>query len=91
MKLLIFGGTTEGREIAEWCAANDIFADVSVTTDYGARLLGSSRSLNVFTGKLDCAEMKTLIGAGNYAAVIDATHPYATEATSNIRKALFLF
>ncbi|MBR5089738.1 MAG: precorrin-6A reductase [Ruminiclostridium sp.] len=87
MKLLIFGGTTEGRELSEWCAANGIFADVSVTTDYGARLLGNGEFLNVFTGKLACGEMKTLIGAGDYAAVIDATHPYATEATANIREA----
>ena len=86
-KILIFGGTTEGRELAEWCAVNGIFADVSVTTDYGARLLGSGKMLNVFTGKLDSPEMKTLIEAGNYAAVIDATHPYATEATANIRTA----
>lgn len=86
-KILIFGGTTEGRELAEWCAANGIRADVSVTTDYGARLLGSGEMLNVFTGKLDCGEMKTLINAGDYAAVIDATHPYATEATANIHEA----
>ena len=87
MKILIFGGTTEGRELSEWCAANRIHADVSVTTDYGARLLGSGGFLNVFTGRLDRAEMKTLIGAGGYAAVIDATHPYAAEATANIRGA----
>ncbi|MBQ9383756.1 MAG: precorrin-6A reductase [Ruminiclostridium sp.] len=86
-KILIFGGTTEGRELAQWCASNGIHADVSVTTDYGARLLGSGEMLNVFTGKLDCGEMKTLITAGNYAAVVDATHPYATEATANIRAA----
>lgn len=84
MKLLIFGGTTEGRELAEWCAEKLISADVSVTTDYGARLLGSGGYLNVFTGKLDRAEMKTLISAGSYDAVIDATHPYAVEATANI-------
>lgn len=87
MKLLIFGGTTEGRELSEWCAGKGIRTDVSVTTDYGARLLGSSEFLNIFTGKLDRSEMKTLIASGNYEAVIDATHPYATEATANIRSA----
>jgi len=86
-KILIFGGTTEGREFAQWCVSNGISADVSVTTDYGARLLGNGEMLNVFTGKLDCGEMKSLINAGNYAAVIDATHPYAAEATANIREA----
>lgn len=86
-KLLIFGGTTEGRELSEWCAGNGIYADVSVTTDYGARLLGNGELLNVFTGKLDRAEMKTLIVSENCDAVIDATHPYATEATANIKAA----
>ena len=86
-KLLIFGGTTEGRELSEWCEANGIYADVSVTTDYGARLLGSSELLNIFTGKLDSGEMKSLIKAGDYTAVVDATHPYAAEATANIRAA----
>ena len=87
MKILIFGGTTEGRELSEWCRTKGVFADVSVTTDYGARLLGNSRYLNVFTGKLDRPEMKTLISSGNYAAVVDATHPYARDATANIRAA----
>ena len=86
-KLLIFGGTTEGRELAEWCAENGIYADVSVTTDYGARLLGNGELLNVFTGKLDSREMSVLMRSGEYDAVIDATHPYAVEATANIGKA----
>lgn len=86
-KLLIFGGTTEGRELVQWCAANGIAADVSVTTDYGARLLGNDRMINIFTGKLDSGEMETLIRSDNYSAVVDATHPYAAEATQNIRTA----
>lgn len=86
-KVLIFGGTTEGRELARWCAENGIAADVSVTTDYGARLLGSDSLINIFTGRLDSREMETLIRAGGYAAVTDATHPYAMEATRNIKSA----
>lgn len=38
-EVLIFGGTTEGRLLAEFCAAKGIRAAVSVTTDYGAELL----------------------------------------------------
>ncbi|WP_156036740.1 precorrin-6A/cobalt-precorrin-6A reductase [Ruminococcus sp. HUN007] len=41
-KLLIFGGTTEGRIIAERCAAKGIYADICVTTEYGSDLLPSS-------------------------------------------------
>ncbi|MDO4862644.1 MAG: precorrin-6A reductase [Ruminococcus sp.] len=81
-RLLIFGGTTEGRELAEYCAENGINADVSVATDYGAALLPNK--VNVLCGRLDAEQMTELIRSG-YAAVVDATHPYAAEATANIR------
>ena len=41
-EVLIFGGTTEGRLLAEFCATKEIRAAVSVTTDYGAELLPRS-------------------------------------------------
>lgn len=84
-KLLIFGGTTEGRKLAEFCSANKICADVSVATDYGALLL--PENINIFLGKLNCSEMTKMMMKNNYHAVIDATHPYAQEATCNIKKA----
>lgn len=84
-RLLIFGGTTEGRLLAEFCAENRICCDVSVATDYGASLLPGS--VNVHIGRLDCKQMSSYIRHGNYSAVADATHPYAAEASRNIRKA----
>ncbi len=83
-RLLIFGGTTEGRQLAEFCSANGISADVSVATDYGASLL--SDDINVLCGRLDSEQMTELIMKG-YEIVVDATHPYAVEATENIRRA----
>lgn len=83
-RLLIFGGTTEGRELAEYCAESSISADVSVATDYGAGLLPDK--VNALCGRLDAEKMSALIRSG-YAAVVDATHPYAVEATENIRRA----
>ena len=83
-RLLIFGGTTEGRELAEYCVKNGISADVSVATEYGASLLPAG--IKVLCGKLDAEQMKMLIGNG-YLAVVDATHPYAVEATRNICRA----
>jgi len=81
-RLLIFGGTTEGRELAAYCAENGICADVSVATDYGASLLPDG--ISVLCGRLDAGQMTELLRSG-YSAVIDATHPYAVEATENIR------
>lgn len=83
-RLLIFGGTTEGRQLAEFCAENGICADVSVATDYGASLL--PEGINVLCGRLDAEQMIRLISS-RYSAVVDATHPYAAEATDNIRRA----
>ncbi len=82
--VLIFGGTTEGRELAEFCAAKSIPAYVSVTTGYGAALLNGA---DVLTGKMDEGEMLDFIGKRRIGLVIDATHPYAAEATENIARA----
>ncbi len=84
-KILIFAGTTEGRELAEFCAENGISADVSTATEYGSSLL--PEGIGLLSGRMDAPEICTLLHAQQYAAVIDATHPYAKEATENIRSA----
>ena len=84
-KILIFAGTTEGRTLAEFCAANGIPADVSTATEYGSSLL--PKGIGVLSGRLDAEEICALLRREQYAAVIDATHPYAKDATANIRSA----
>lgn len=83
-ELLIFGGTTEGRKLAELCCKLNFPADVSVTTDYGGSLIRNNNVLRILTGRLDEFQIEELIRKNVYNAVIDATHPYAVEATSNI-------
>ncbi|MBP7186486.1 MAG: precorrin-6A reductase [Ruminococcus sp.] len=84
--ILIFGGTTEGRELAQFCADSGISADICVATDYGAKVLPKSEFLKIRIGRLDCDDMKDLMMNG-YKMVIDATHPFAEEVTKNIRSA----
>ena len=86
-KLLIFGGTTEGRLLTEFCVQNGICANVSVTTEYGEKLLPQSRYINILNGKLDSSEIAALIKNCGCKIIIDATHPYATAATENIKAA----
>ena len=38
-KVLLFGGTTEGRELAAWLRENNISALSHVATEYGEALL----------------------------------------------------
>ena len=86
-KALIFGGTTEGRELAVFCAENAISADISVTTELGAQLLPKKSSVKILVGRLDHEGIKSLISQGEYTLIVDATHPFAQNATENIRAA----
>ncbi len=84
MKILLFGGTGEGRALAEWMLAQGLDATVCVATEYGETLL--PEGMKVHVGRLDAGEMEDLMADG-YTLVIDATHPYAVEVTKNIRTA----
>ncbi len=84
-EILIFGGTTEGRILAEYCAANAIPAVVSVTTEYGASLLPNE--IEFAAGKLDAEQIAAFIAKRGFCAAIDATHPYARLASANIKAA----
>lgn len=84
-KILIFGGTTEGREIAEHLAQCKISCDVCVATAYGEQLIEKSQFIGIKAGRLGYKEIDELVSSGQYAAVIDATHPYAEEITKNIQ------
>ena len=86
-KILIFGGTTEGRQLCEECVRNNIPAFVSVTTEYGAGLLDKNSCVTILTGRRNASEMSDFITKSAVELVIDATHPYAYEATANIKKA----
>lgn len=83
----ILGGTSEGRTLADWAAAHKLTAYVSVATAYGASLVVKSPYLTVLTERLDEVAMTAFLAAHDIAAVVDATHPYASLVTANIRAA----
>ena len=85
--ILIFGGTTEGRQLAEFCAGNGINACISVATEYGAELLPQSEYVHIHIGREDASGIAKMIEKLGISAVIDATHPYAKEVTKNITAA----
>ena len=83
----IAGGTTEGRKLAHYADRCHIRAYVSVATEYGASLVPDSPFVTVVTGRMDEGEMESFLREQAIAQVIDATHPYATAVTANIRQA----
>lgn len=84
MKVLLFGGTSEGRRLAVWLRDEGIDHLVCVATEYGAELL--PKGINFHVGRLDLDAMKTLMGQG-FDCVVDATHPYASVVTETIMTA----
>ncbi|MDD6207096.1 MAG: precorrin-6A reductase [Clostridiales bacterium] len=87
MNLLLFGGTKEGRELAEELAEYDVIVHYSTATGYGGELLPSDPNLLLHTGRMDEEEMCTFMKEHDIDQVVDATHPYAVIATRNIQAA----
>ncbi len=86
-RLLLFGGTSEGRELAVSLVRNGLTVRVCVATHAGADQLPIGMpGLEVMCGRLD-VEAMTFVMRGAFGAVIDATHPYAVEVSANVRKA----
>lgn len=88
-RLIVFGGTTEGRELCEKCLEqlNNVVIHVFVATEQGKEVLPEDGKLVIHTGRLTGMEMTDIIGTLAPDMVVDATHPYATEVTGNILKA----
>lgn len=85
-KPLIFSGTTEGRLMSERLSAAGIDHIVCVATGYGELVMDKNLHADVRQGRLDVPEMERLISE-EACAVFDATHPYASVVSENIRGA----
>ena len=101
MKVFIFGGTTEGRILARNLSKAGYDITVSVATKLGEEELlrdfrmnsevggsdnpGENRKIRILTGRMNCEEMQREVCG--FDICVDATHPYAVEATANIKKA----
>lgn len=84
---VVFAGTSEGRSIIEYITAAGIHVHACVATKYGEDVLPSHELLHVSHERMDEARMKEYLADVCPDIVIDATHPYAKEATENIRSA----
>lgn len=102
-RLILFAGTTEGRLLTGKLAEEGLRGVVCAATEYGGELLreelenvhplrknsgkSGKEGLKIRVGRLDQGEIEELIRRENAGLVIDATHPYADQATANIRRA----
>ena len=87
-RIVIFSGTTEGRMLAQTLSENEIHCIVSVATEYGESVMPEMDGVTVHKGRMDLEEMQKFITQSEVAAVVDATHPFATAVSENIRESL---
>ena len=85
MKFVIFSGATEGRRLSHALAELGAAVTVCVATEYGKEEQGESAGITVLSGRMDEDGMaRTVAGAD---LCVDATHPYAVQASRTIRAA----
>ena len=77
MRVILFSGTTEGRRLSRALAALGGAVTVCVATEYGREEQGEAPGITVLSGRMD--ETQDLC--------VDATHPYALQASRSIRAA----
>ena len=91
IKVMIFGGTAEGRKLAWIHTGNGADVTISVATGIGEEMLRKGdlppegSRFHTIVGRMDCERMQQVMRG--FDLCIDATHPYAVEASGNIREA----
>ncbi|MCR5419254.1 MAG: precorrin-6A reductase [Lachnospiraceae bacterium] len=89
-KIIIFAGTTEGRQLSDLLSKGQIPHTVCVAGGYGSRMIEQGPYAKVLTGRLDENGMKELFSkerSDGELSIADATHPYAAEVSGNIKSA----
>ncbi len=85
MKIVIFGGTSEGRELSRMLRDAGAEVSVCVVSEYGEEEQRRVSGVETLVGPLSAAEKQKLLQ--NAALCIDATHPYARHVTGSVREA----
>lgn len=83
-KIVVFGGTSEGRKFAEIFSGCSLEIFLCVVSEYGASLLPEEENIHVHIGAMNQNEMEEFLREHTPEYCLDATHPYAVEASKNI-------
>lgn len=86
-RLTVFGGTADGRRLAQELSGRGAPVTLCTATGYGGELAPPKENLQVVSRRMDAGEMAEFLRARGAELVVDATHPYAGQATENIRAA----
>ncbi|RQD73578.1 MAG: precorrin-6A reductase [Candidatus Syntrophonatronum acetioxidans] len=85
--ILVLGGTTEGKRIDSLLREKGFNTVLAAVTEYGVALAREEGSLYTRQGALEMEGMSRLIKEKNIKMVVDATHPFAVQASLNAMEA----
>lgn len=85
-RIVVFSGTSEGRKLAEILSKASVPAAVCVATEYGEETMEPLPGITLHCGRMNLSEMKAFLEKEEFLAVVDATHPFATGVSENIRR-----
>ncbi|WP_261301195.1 precorrin-6A reductase [Paenibacillus andongensis] len=80
--ILVLAGTSDARELALGIRASGYAVLTTVVTESAAKSM-EAEGLPVLTGRLTAENMNQLIQDKGFRMVVDATHPFAEEASKN--------
>jgi precorrin-6A/cobalt-precorrin-6A reductase len=80
-KIWLIGGTSESAKIAEALTAERFPCIVTVTTPAARSLYLPSPYLKIETALIETSQMESFCQREEIAAIVDASHPYATEVS----------
>lgn len=88
MNMMVMAGTSDAKKIIrELSNRKDVNILATATTSHGADLARTSGADNVLEGRFDSDKLAEIIKDNHIGFLIDATHPFASEATRNAIRA----
>jgi precorrin-6A/cobalt-precorrin-6A reductase len=88
MRIIVMAGTSDAVHIIDHLSEHeDIEVIATTTTKYGGDLAVSAGADEIIVGRLGVHEITNLISVNKIDLLVDATHPFASEASLNAVKA----
>lgn len=87
MNLMVMAGTSDARKIIKGLSITDNHVLATIISVNGADLARTSGADEVLVGRFDSSKLSEIIQKHEIDILIDATHPFASEATKNAVKA----
>lgn len=82
-KIFLIAGTEDGRKLAEFLSEKSFDVTASVVSDYGRKLLETCAGIKINDKPLDKDELEEILREGDFKFLVDASHPYAQNISTN--------